>query len=513
MDFTKKEYIADYVECIIALSGLKTVKSRKLQLKRDQEEKLRQKGKKRRIEKEKKKSEDEEFQKSGLNKELWELEKLVAAGEESRRKQTGKSGSETNGEVKESLKNQSQRDIKQQLTKKKILYSGCFLAVLMFIVAIAILNLTGPEGTIHIDEVKSLLLQPPAQTATGPSAGTGKIKKKEEIETTSGRLYINTSPGDAVIKVLNIGLDYERGMELDEGIYHIEISKWDYETVSDPVEVKAGLDNIFSFNLNPSNVKDAGEVVPMDTWKEPVTGMEFIWVPGDCYGMGSDTGDADEIPVHEVCFDGFWMSRYEVTLGQYRKFLQETDDASGVDWESEDCPLHKDSSYSLSGNRFGTDHKQPMVEVSWDGARAFIDWLSNKTGCDFRLPTEAEWEYVARSGGKEDKYSGGSHIDRVAWYVENSKSSTHVVGTKAPNSLGMYDMSGNVWEWCEDIYDKDAYSKHQRSNPVYESYGSNRVFRGGSWKNGAHYCRSTNRLWVTPGSTLNTLGFRLARTK
>jgi len=115
---------------------------------------------------------------------------------------------------------------------------------------------------------------------------------------------------------------------------------------------------------------------PGKTWTDPVTGMQFVWVPGGCYqmGCGSWAGNcgSDEKPVHEVCLDGFWMGKHEVTIGQYRKFLQDGGDSTGVDWKDNDCPLRKGGGYALSGNDFGSSDNQPMVEVSWDGAKSFV---------------------------------------------------------------------------------------------------------------------------------------------
>ncbi len=126
---------------------------------------------------------------------------------------------------------------------------------------------------------------------------------------------------------------------------------------------------------------------------------------------------------------------------------------------------------------------RPVEEVSWNDAEEFISKLNQRSGKRYALPTEAQWEYAARSGGKNEKYSGGSDVDRFAWYDSNSGDKTHYVGTKAPNGLGIYDMTGNVWEWCRDVYDENAYSKHAGNNPVVTSGsgGSSRVYRGGSW--------------------------------
>jgi len=194
-----------------------------------------------------------------------------------------------------------------------------------------------------------------------------------------------------------------------------------------------------------------------DTWKDPVTGMAFVWVPEGCYKMGSNSGGSDEKPVHEVCVDGFWMGKYEVTQGQWKKIM------------------------GNNPSRFKSGDDYPVERVSWNDAQNYISRLSQPSGNDFSLPTEAQWEYAARSGGRDEEYADGNDINSVAWYRSNSGKKTQRVGTKAPNGLGIYDMSGNVWEWCKDVYDKNAYSKHDRNNPLVTSGGNSRVHRGGSW--------------------------------
>jgi len=278
---------------------------------------------------------------------------------------------------------------------------------------------------------------------------------------------------------------------------------------------------------------------PIKTWTDPVTGMAFVWVPGGCYqmGCGSWAGncDSDEEPVHEVCLDGFWMGKYEVTIGQYRKFLQDGGSRLGVDWKDEDCPLGKGRSHALSGNKFGSSDNQPMVEVSWYGAKAFAAWLSGKTGKRLRLPTEAQWEYACRSGGKPERYAGEEgRVGRVAWYSRNSGGRTHEVGTKASNGLGIYDMSGNVWEWCSDAYSSTYYADAPARNPAgptVDEHGSPapivtwdgsdhldadpdvyRSIRGGCWENNAFGIRCCERIYARAGSHRKPLvgGGRLA---
>jgi len=152
----------------------------------------------------------------------------------------------------------------------------------------------------------------------------------------------------------------------------------------------------------------------------------------------------------------------------------------------------------------------PVEEVSWDDCQDFIRKLNQQTGMKFRLPTEAEWEYAARGGNKSRgyKYSGSNNINDVAWYTETTNDKgTHDVKTKQPNEQGIYDMSGNVWEWCQDWY--GSYSAGSQTNPTGASSGSYRVYRGGSWYNNARYCRVANRSYNAPVIRYNFLGLRL----
>ena len=195
--------------------------------------------------------------------------------------------------------------------------------------------------------------------------------------------------------------------------------------------------------------------------------------------MGSDEG-GDEKPVHEVCLDDYYIGKYEVTQGQWSKIMG-----------------NNPSNFKLGDN-------YPVENVSWDDIQVFLEKLSQKTGQNYRLPTEAEWEYAARSGGKQEKWAGTSNesgLEGYAWFDKNSGNQTHLVGQKTPNGLGICDMSGNVWEWCSDWYDGDYYSKSPRNNPNGPSGGSYRVARGGSWRDTAENLRASNRYLSLPGAT------------
>ncbi|MFH0782915.1 MAG: formylglycine-generating enzyme family protein [Pseudomonadota bacterium] len=220
---------------------------------------------------------------------------------------------------------------------------------------------------------------------------------------------------------------------------------------------------------------------------DPTTGMEFVLVPGGCFQMGDTFGDgqSNEKPVHAACVDAFYLGKYEVTQGQYLTVIG-----------------NNPSNFKKSNN-------YPVEMVSWNDTQNFIRLLNGKSGCKYRLPTEAESEFAARSGGRIEKYAGGNNIDVVAWYKTNSGSSTHPVGQKQPNGLGLYDMTGNVWEWCEDVYESGYYSKSPKSNPEGPSSGSGRANRGGGWYDDPGGARATARNGDTPATTGIALGFRL----
>jgi formylglycine-generating enzyme required for sulfatase activity len=232
--------------------------------------------------------------------------------------------------------------------------------------------------------------------------------------------------------------------------------------------------------------------VKKDAWTDPATDMEFVWVPGAGaqMGCGSWTSDcgSDESPVHEVCVDGFWLGKTEVTQGQWVKVM------------------------GSNPSNFQKGDNYPVEQVSWKDAKEYIRKLNGLGSAKFRLPSEAEWEYAARSGGKPEKYSGANDVDAVAWYESNSGNSTHPVKTKKANGLGLYDMSGNVWEWCEDVYIRDIYSKSANSkNPIYTSGGTERVIRGGGWNFLPDSVRCAVRYCGGPAGWSGSVGFRLLR--
>jgi len=248
-------------------------------------------------------------------------------------------------------------------------------------------------------------------------------------------------------------------------------------------------------------------------------------------GSPSDEQDrfSDEGPQHQVTLTkGFYMGKYAVTVGQYVKFLEATGKESGVDWNDHDCPLSRSSGrYTL---RDGRSWNQPMVEVSWYGAAMYCNYLSEKEGLEsvynldtwevdwsangYRLPTEAEWEYACRAGAQTRFYWGDdpgyTDIKDYCWYDgDNSPSGLKEVGQKKTNAFGLYDMSGYVYEWCQDWH--ESYSSSDQTDPIGPNSGSNRVLRGGFRDEAAQHCRSAHRYKTPPDERHASIGFRLLR--
>jgi formylglycine-generating enzyme required for sulfatase activity len=229
---------------------------------------------------------------------------------------------------------------------------------------------------------------------------------------------------------------------------------------------------------------------------------EMVLVRGGTFWMGcsgeqgSDCG-SNESPLHSVTLSDFHIGKYEVTQAQWRLLMGTT------------VRQQRDKAGS-NGLLYGEGDNYPMYYVSWEEAQMFIERLNAATGKNYRLPTEAEWEYAARGGNKSKgtKYAGSNFIENVAWMSGNSGNSTHPVGTQLANELEIYDMSGNVWEWCYDWY--GTYPASAQSDPMGASSGSYRVFRGGSWYSDAGNCRVADRGGNSPGYRYGGLGFRLA---
>lgn len=236
-------------------------------------------------------------------------------------------------------------------------------------------------------------------------------------------------------------------------------------------------------NITPTpKPVEPDRVVLPNSYIENLNGvsLELIQVPAGKFTMGSDQ-NADEKPPHQVSVPGFYMGKYEVTQKQWKAVMGNN-------------PSHF------------TGDDLPVETVSWDDAQAFCKKLQEMTGKAYRLPSEAEWEYACRAGTTGD-YAG--NLDAMAWYDKNSGSKTHPVGQKQKNAFGLFDMHGNVWEWCEDLYHQN-YNDAPKDGSVWASGGDSkfRVLRGGSYILIARYCRAAYRYLNSPDYRLDFVGFR-----
>ena len=284
----------------------------------------------------------------------------------------------------------------------------------------------------------------------------------------TGTIQIAVIPTDAEIELTGDGGEKYTGTgakaftEVPVGTYKLKVTKKGFKTHTEDIRLTDGATERKSVKL------DEGADVSGD----------YIFVQG-----GSFTREGNRVTVSD-----FYIGKTEVTQAQYQAVMGKN-------------PSH------FKGDNL------PVESVSWHDAVEFCKKLSQKEGVTYRLPTEAEWEYAARGGNQSKgfEYSGSSSIDGVAWYSSNSGSKTQPVGTKQPNELGIYDMSGNVWEWCSDWYDSNYYKNSPSNNPTGPSSGSFRVLRGGSWGSRAKSCRVAYRNYSGPERRFDRSGFRVVR--
>lgn len=339
---------------------------------------------------------------------------------------------------------------------------------------------------------------------TGIADNTGPLKPAFDKCFCFEELKYDVRDNDAkvtvILKVMMcVNEDYELSVSSNWGTRAELVNPYNYPE---------GKTASFTFTLRKRPRKDVGEIKVMgdgkvlstsnkssDTSDEILVGkvkFKMIHVEGGTFTMGATSeqgsdADSDEKPTHSVTLSSYYIGETPVT--------QEL-------WEA---VMGNNPSDSKGAQR-------PVENVSWVDCQDFIRCLNQRTGKNFRLPTEAEWEYAARGGRKSNgsKYAGGSSVDDVAWYTNNSDSETHPVAQKRANELGLYDMSGNVWEWCQDWYDSDYYKKSPTRDLKGPTSGSSRVARGGCWHNGAWDCRVSCRNYNSPDFRYCGLGLRLA---
>jgi formylglycine-generating enzyme required for sulfatase activity len=261
------------------------------------------------------------------------------------------------------------------------------------------------------------------------------------------------------------------------GTHKLSISKEDKKSEKQVNIAQAGGESSFILSFGPEPIK------------ETVNGVSFdmVAIEGGSFMMGSNDGEAEEKPIHRVTVNDFYMGKTEVTQALWK------------------AVMGNNPSYFKGDNL-------PVEQVSWNDVQEFIKKLNRLTGKKYRLPTEAEWEYAAGGGSTNRTKWAGTEVEysvvNYAWYDSNSGSQTQEVITKFPNSLGLYDMSGNVWEWCNDWYGR--YSSNDQVNPTGASSSSFRVIRGGGWSGNLPYCRVAYRKGYLPVIHSNGIGFRLS---
>jgi formylglycine-generating enzyme required for sulfatase activity len=233
-------------------------------------------------------------------------------------------------------------------------------------------------------------------------------------------------------------------------------------------------------------------MLPQSVHAYDVNSIPMVFVKGGCYRMGDTFGEGwIDNPVHKVCLRDFYIGKYLVT----QELWQEV--------------MGRNPSY------FKNCGSCPVEHVGWNGVKTFITKLNERTGKRYDIPTEAQWEYACRDGGKDMRYAGTNDPEELsgyAWFLSNSDSETHPVGQKRPNESGVYDMSGNVYEFVKDVYAVDAYTRLSEDDPVCEGPGIIRVLRGGSCNNGAQFLRCSHRqnaAHMPPNPRSNHIGFRL----
>jgi formylglycine-generating enzyme required for sulfatase activity len=249
----------------------------------------------------------------------------------------------------------------------------------------------------------------------------------------------------------------------------------------------------------------------------------LIYVQGGKFNMGNDNNKWSK-PIHEVTISSFYMAKYLCTVAQFRRFINSTNykttaeqNGNSFVWTGNEEEKVNDITWRYDAQGFkrtADQDNQPVVHISWNDAVHYCEWLGSQTGKKYRLPTEAEWEYAARGGMKSEgyKYSGSNNIDSVAWYGINSNHQTHLVGQKAPNELGLYDMSGNVYEWCSDLFYEYYYRTSADKDPkgtLTAESPENRIIRGGCLGCEKQSCEVSNRNGQKPNITDYRMGFRV----
>ncbi len=346
-----------------------------------------------------------------------------------------------------------------------------------------------------------------------------------EAEIKYGKININTEIGGTLYldgkKLGNVNANTKNNLlqKITTGNHHVKISGSEtFEQYISVYENQIAIINAKTKIIKETTVVNNTTAAVNRDFTVTAAGLNIAMrgIQGGSFKMGSNENDREK-PIHTVNLTNFAMSKYEVTNAEFCAFLNEKGNQTegGAEWinlggsyKDEKCRIYK------SGSTFKVEsgyERHPVIYVSWYAATAFAKWLSEKTSDSWRLPSEAEWEYAAK-GGQNYKYAGSDNINEVAWYTETTNNKgTKAVGTKKANAYGLYDMSGNVWEWCSDKWHGN-YESAPTDGSSWESGNSSiRVDRGGCWINYASFCRVASRYDDDANSRYFSIGFRLCR--
>ena len=356
-------------------------------------------------------------------------------------------------------------------------------------------NCNNPEATIYIDGVNKGKISTSAYslsygthtirlTATGYDdlektinvTGNTKITLSQKISYYNIAFECNNPDATIYIDGINKGKISTSLYSLSYGTHTIRLTATGYDDLENTINVTGS-----------TTITLSQELAGVKTYIVNGVSFKMVEVEGGTFQMGSEDGYSNEEPVHDVTLSSYSIGETEVTQALWKAVMG-------------------------SNPSFFKGDNLPVEYVSWNDCQTFITKLNELTGKTFRLPTEAEWEFAARGGNNSQgyTYSGSNTLGDVAWYLDNSGIETHPVATKSPNELGIYDMSGNVEEWCQDWFDFDYYSSSSQTNPTGPSSGSHRVSRSGNFCDGAESCRTAYRFLREPTDSTFSNGLRLA---
>ncbi len=346
------------------------------------------------------------------------------------------------------------------------------------------------------------------------------------LEPHSGSLQFSVSPSNAQV-VLKDGNGKEvkrwEGLQLVRdlpvGEYEVEAALSGYITQTKTLRITK--DERVSVEV----ALEKGQLIP-----PAIQALEenMVFVKGGSSIMGctseqgGDCSHEKEKPTHQVWVSDYWIGKFEITVAQFAAFVDATGYITDAEKEDGSFMIYKDKwekhswvnwRYDVNGNYHPEkEYNHPVKHVSWNDVQAFCNWLSEITKMEYRLPTEAEWEFAARGGNKTHHYKfSGGYLSNVGWYKENSNNKTHPVGSKRSNELGLYDMSGHVWEWCLDWY--SMYTSDSKDNPRGPKNGTERLMRGGGFNSSLNYCRNSYRTSNLPNERFLDGGFRVVVSK